>query len=256
MQNKKIIIDIGTHKCEELNLLFKPSIQEVFALSKMSVKYLLGRSGMTFSEIIFCWVWLFRPRSSGGRKETKIITIEPNISVALKKITRLKKVADVDYFPVAILGHTYEELADVVSLNIYSDSLSSSIYEKNNLTGTTSLNCLGINFQSFLLSLQRHNIVGPADEIMIRMNCEGAEFSVIEALRSSDCNRLNIKVIIGSLADVGKIHGAEKYEEMMDIINDMGVKYIYFKGSDPRTWCKVLKNKIVTSFVTNYNQRS
>jgi hypothetical protein len=47
---------------------------------------------------------------------------------------------------------------------------------------------------------------------------------------------LSISLIFGSLNDVRKKHGEKEYDQMIDLINEKKIDYIYFKASDPSSW--------------------
>ena len=186
-----VIIDIGTHKCEELNVLIYPSISEFWGLLRASAKKLLGRSQLNLSSLLECWSIFFTKPLQG---------------------------------------------TDIVALNMYDDSLSSSIYNKKNINKIEQLNCIGIDFYNFYKLLLAKSILTFDDKIVVRMNCEGAEFGVVEGIRNLINDGVQIETVIGSLADVKKIHGKNKYDEMIHTLESCGLEYQYFKGTDLESW--------------------
>jgi len=231
-----VIIDIGTHKCEELNVLIYPSISEFWGLLRASAKKLLGRSQLNLSSLLECWSIFFTKPLQGNLDNLKVIALEPNLDVCIKKINRLKRVIQVMHFPIVVLGHDFDESTDIVALNMYDDSLSSSIYNKKNINKIEQLNCIGIDFYNFYKLLLAKSILTFDDKIVVRMNCEGAEFGVVEGIRNLINDGVQIETVIGSLADVKKIHGKNKYDEMIHTLESCGLEYQYFKGTDLESW--------------------
>lgn len=251
---RTVIIDVGTHKFEELNILFCPSWDELATLIKTTIKKLIGRSDLSFSTIVNCWYFLLKVPLKGKRKNVKVIALEPNIDVCLKKLKRLKNSLSVIHFPLVSLGHDYSKKVDIVGLNIYGDSLSSSIYGKNKLSKVDQLFCLGIDFYQFTNMLFSKEVISRNDKIIIRMNCEGAELGVIKGVSKLINEGCHILSVMGSLADVKKIHGAEKYDEMIEILKSHSIDYKFFKGTDVSTWIlginetsNVISSKVGTS---------
>jgi hypothetical protein len=159
--------------------------------------------------------------------------VEPNIDICQPELRDFKHEFDVDYYPIAILGHNYTEDVGIIGLNCYDNTLSSSIYSKKNLSIARKLSCLSFKFSAFLDLLKKDLAISPQDSIILRINCEGAELGIVRAIRDSG---LQVRVICGSLADVRKIHGEAEYEEMLSILSDLGITYHYFVGSNPFTW--------------------
>lgn len=237
---KYIVIDIGTHKFEELKVLFLPGKAELVKLLYWSLKQLIKAiTKLEFASLtpVLETIRMFiRPRNYEAIKDIKFICIEPNIDICQPELKIFKQKLDVDYYPIAILGHSHIDEVNIVSLNCYANSLSSSIYAKKNLSITRKLSCLGLKFSAFLELLKKKLIVLPQDLIILRINCEGAELGIVRAIQNSG---LHVHAICGSLADVRKIHGEVEYKEMLAILSDLGVDYNYFVGSNPFTWREV-----------------
>lgn len=244
---RTVIIDVGTHKFEELNILFNPSWDEFSTLIKTTVKKLIGRSDLRFSTIFNCWYIILKVPLKAERKNIKVIALEPNTEVCLQKLNKVKNSLSVIHFPLVALGHDFSDKVDLVGLNIYDDSLSSSIYGKTKIEKVNQLFCVGIDFYQFVKMLFKREIISQKDKIIIRMNCEGAELGVVKGASKLIKEDFNILSVIGSLADVKKIHGAEKYSEMIGILESHSIEYKFFKGTDVSTWSlgiKEVKNVI------------
>ena len=234
--NKTIIIDIGTHKSEELNTLFHPSISEFYLLLKETIKFLLNKSKLTRNMIINCWSLFLREKKRPSKKDFRIFALEPNTSLGIKHIRRLEKVLSINYFPFVILGHDNNKSHDLIKLNLYENSLSSSLYSKNNMKVLSSIYCFGFNFENFVTLLSDNGLISKKNRIIVRMNCEGAELGVIESIDKLSHDGYNFVSVLGSLADVNKIHGETAYQSMMNILAKNKLNYVYFKGSDLSTW--------------------
>lgn len=231
-----IIIDVGTHKSEELNTIFHPSISEFYLLLKETIKFILNKSKLTRSMIINCWSLFLKEKRRPPKKDFRIFALEPNTSVGLKNIRRLQKVVSILYFPFVILGHDNNKSHDLVNLKIYANSLSSSLYNKNNMQAVSSIHCFGFNLANFVQLLSSNGLINKKDKIIVRMNCEGAELGVVKGIDALSQDGYHFVSILGSLADVHKIHGEASYQSMMNILAKNKLNYVYFKGSDLSTW--------------------
>jgi len=232
-----IVIDIGTHKLEELKVLFLPGRAELVKLLYWALKRVI-KAVLKLELASLTPVWetirmFFRPRNHEAIKGVKFVCLEPNIDICQSELHDFKQELDVDYYPIAILGHSHVEEVSIVGLNCYDNSLSSSIYAKKNLSVARKLSCLGFKFSAFLELLKKDLAISPQDLVILRINCEGAELGIVRALRESG---LQVHAICGSLADVRKIHGDDEYKEMLAILSDLGITYHYFVGSNPHTW--------------------
>jgi hypothetical protein len=240
-KQRYIVIDIGTHKLEELKVLFFPRLAEFSFLIFWALKQIVkSLRSLDFSNLPYIYevIRMFvRPRNRAAFKDIKFVCVEPNIDICRPELQDFQEEFDVDYYPIAILGHNHTEDISIIDLNCYDNTLSSSVYSKANLNVTHKLSCLSFKFSTFLELLKKNLAISPQDHIILRMNCEGVELGVIRAIRDSG---LQVHLICGSLADVRKIHGEEKYEEMLSILSDLGIGYYYFVGSNPFTWREAL----------------
>jgi hypothetical protein len=233
---KIVVVDVGSHKLEELNVLFSPSFAEFKLLVKETFKYLLFRSKYQLKILIRAWLILLNRPLINARKYTDIIVLEPNVNVSFNFVSRLKKIMRLHHFPICILGHDYEQKATIVNLNLYENTLSASVYDKSKFHKAGHLKCLGVDFYEFMSLCIKENVMSLNDEVVIRMNCEGAELGVVKGVTRLIDEGFSINCILGSLADVRKIHGEGAYSEMLFELETKGVEHFYFKGSDISTW--------------------
>ena len=238
-----LIIDIGSHKLEELFVLLRPGKRQYYVFFKFFTKHFIKKlfslnlkKSPSLSELLqsFKYFFVFKKKY-----KIKIISIEPNIEVALDYVNKLRKNYNVEYLPIAILGHDREKTSEIKKLFFYDNSISSSIYDRGRpIDESRSSLCAGLSFTKLWNELTHMKIVGNSDPFILRMNCEGAELGILE-----ECKNLNIRphCIIGSIGDVLKIHG-DKYEKrMISLLKELNTPYYYFKGEIPDTWFPIIK---------------
>lgn len=240
--NRLVIIDIGSHKLEELLVLLGPFRRQIgiylmWSLRKMARNVLrgdfsaIGRIGQQWRVIRY---FFLRRR----RYDVRVISVEPNVGVAHPYVDRLTRKVPVHYIPAAVLGHDAKAPAEMKTLFFYDRSISSSIYRKARPVDKTKASiCIGLKFDVIWDGLIEEGVISPDDPFLLRMNCEGAELGVIEC-----CAKRNLKplCVIGSIGDVDKIHGREAGDKTRAIMEAIGAPYFYFKGDDPATWSAMI----------------
>lgn len=233
-----IILDIGSHKLEELQTLLCPFPRQLgiylFWLAKQLIKFLLKPNTVILGNLrqqvnVIRYYFL-----SSRRYNLTIVSIEPNPSVAISYIKRLSKRYKTVFIPAAVLGHDADLSSDLKVLYSYDHSISNSLYKKNRTMEASQHSiCVCLSLSVIWNGLVREGIVMPDSEVILRMNCEGAELGVLRGCIEAG---LRVKCVIGSIGDVEKIHGSESGDSARQIIKKMGVEYHYFKGDDPSTW--------------------
>jgi hypothetical protein len=238
MNSRLVIIDIGSHKLEELSILLKPGIHQLYVFFKWTVRKIV-RIIFTLDFNSFAKInkffrllnfYFIKNRSY----DLQIISIEPNVDVVIDSVKRLGKKYPIHYLPLAVLGHDSEKDIELKKLYFYDHSISSSIYDRGReIDESKSTVCVGMRFGVIWDQLKSEKIINDEDQFILRMNCEGSELGVI-----SDCQEKQLKPIcvIGSLGDVLKIHGVEANNKISDLLSGLGTPYYYFKGELPDTW--------------------
>lgn len=239
----KIIFDIGTHRYEELKFLFGNTNEKYFFYifwiksSLLSIlrnkninEFGYTRSFFNFklSDHLSILKLLFIKKNS--RYPFKIICIDPNFMSTMKKNFESKFLS---FFNLNLaIGESDKDTIYLKKLYLGNSTLSSNIYEENTNDKKYKLvPCT--SFNNLLKILIQKKIIDIHDQFIIRMNCEGSEFFIIRDIIKND---LSISLIFGSLNDVRKKHGEKEYDQMIDLINEKKIDYIYFKASDPSSW--------------------
>ena len=246
-----IILDIGSHKLEELQVFLNPYYRQLFIYLKWLIKLIL-KVIFKFKKKYFVELknqlkvidFYFVRRS---KYNVTIITIEPNPSVLVPYIKQFSKNYKVIYFPVAILGHDSLHEFDLKILYSYGDSISHSLYDKKRPNTKNDNICVALKLNFIWNGLIKNKMIDEKSEVILRMNCEGAELGI---LKECDSLGLRIKCLIGSIGDITKIHGSKKGEEASLLLQKMNCNYYYFKGDDPATWYSAIN--VWSKYTNNY----
>lgn len=252
VSSEKVFLDIGTHKAQELRLL---SGEQKFIVSeyiqwwvsliirfvknpfrKIPVKYGEGRyikSPLHFSlkdhlKIIYKSLIV-----KNLIRSCKVISVDPAFEVASKYLKKIDE--EFLFFPISLSGE--DNSLSIIPLYLSNNSLSSSVFEDQDKFSKHSY-CLNLSPSQFFQSLLNLNIISNENEIILRMNCEGAETDIIKALQK---HNFNVKIILGSLGDVKKVHGNDRYQNLLKNLDSNNIVYQYFKGTDPSTWLESFK---------------
>jgi len=202
---KTFIINIGTHKMEELNLFFYPTLWQAYRLFKWSIKEsirsLFNKDISRLRRCLKTNILFYKKKANPLKKRINIISIEPDYKICFNNLKFWNNFKFFTYYPLAILEHDMKKSFDLINLRMYEDSISTSLYLKKGMKLVSESCCLGINFDLFLdLLIEKHNI-NSSDSIVLRVNCEGSEMAIINSIISK---KINVSMIIGSLSDVKK----------------------------------------------------
>jgi hypothetical protein len=252
VKTDKIFIDVGTHKAQELRVLSGDQnfiVNEYFQwwaslitrfiknpFRKKPIRY--GEGRYTKSPLHFSLKDHLKILSTSliGNKHIesyKIISIDPAFEVSSKYIKRINE--KLLFFPVSLSGE--DNSLSIIPLYLSNNSLSSSVFKDEDKFSKHSY-CLNLSPSQFFQSLLNLNIISNENEIILRMNCEGAETDIIKALQK---HNFNVKIILGSLGDVKKVHGNDRYQNLLKNLDSNNIVYQYFKGTDPSTWLESFK---------------
>ena len=248
-----LVIDIGTHKAEELKVL---AGARCFIL-KHYLRWWLNYFNRVFKNIFIpgskeCYgrgTYLVSPVKCGFNthqvilkqlivpknylKDTKVVCIDPAAEVTVKYVKEIAKKANVNYLPLAILPHTDASNCKLIKFYQAENSLSSSLFADAKNNTSVSL-AVGVSFKHLLEHLKDLGMLDPSTRVVMRMNCEGAELGVLEPLFTSDIAARS--TVLGSLGDVKKKFGEAVHASMLQQMREHQIAFSYFKGSDPSTW--------------------
>ena len=259
----KIIIDIGSHKLEEINFFFIKNLELIRVYFIWWLRFII----FLFKKRIFFWneykyfyntykktpleLSFFEHKKIFSYflkkkkfKDLRIVVIEPNIRVVLKNLKKFKKELNLFFFPFAINNNLAAKGVFFSNFYISKDTLSNSIYKKKKSEKIEKV--LSINMSTMLNILKDEFKLNENSEILLRMNCEGVEHDIIKDINK---NNLKIKFVLGSLYDVMKIHGETEYRNLCSYLDKNNITYKYFKFSDPSTWTQ--SSEIMEKFLTN-----
>jgi hypothetical protein len=246
-----LIIDIGTHKAQELKVLNGKSSYLAFMYflwwtdwAKRQIKKIIlpkrvgsyGIGAYQISPIDFglnkhmiCLSQVILPINY--LKNKRILSIDPVAQITSKHLSQLKNIKELIFLPIAILPHDDADQCRLTNFYISKDDLSSSLFSEDR--NVSSIVCPAFSFGSVIEKVLEINFIKPEEEVLIRMNCEGSELGVIKEL----VNRQIVPAgIIGSINDVYKMYGNEVGNNMNKILKNHNINFAYFKGSDPSTW--------------------
>jgi hypothetical protein len=241
-KSKLVILDIGSHKLEEIQLLLDPYPRQFFLFIKWFFKRLIKvvikldfhfLPDLKKSFVVLNYFFLNQKKF-----DLSIISIEPSTSVIFPYFKKISKKYKILHIPAAVLGHDSNNSFDMVTLYDFGDSLSSSIYKKDRLNlQTKNITCLALKLEFLWNELIKNSSIDSDSPVLLRMNCEGSELGVLK-----ECEKMNINLlgVIGSLGDIRKIHGQESEDLANKLLIDMKVSYKYFKGDDPETWFDII----------------
>lgn len=249
--SKVIVLDIGTHKAQELQVLTGDRIYLLtqyciwwFDWFKRQIKKLIGHKGRIrydggayisspalFKHHFSCIREIILPENY--LSDVKTISIDPIIEITGEYVKRLKNKIDIEYFPVVIFPHDSSNNSNIVPFYIAENSLSSSLYKNKKNNNQRMILCPAFSFDEIINSLKQHELIQSTTKVIIRMNCEGSELAIIKSLIE---HNIFPHVVLGSIYDVQKKHGEEAAQEIGELFKKYNIQFNYFKGSDPATW--------------------
>mgnify|MGYP001281455254 CR=1 FL=1 len=231
MQNKKIIwLDVGTHFAQEYSAIFGSNFNFFNALIRRLISWkVFGRGHpISYSQIRI----LLESRSfiKRNRNLFYIIFVEANTAIFQSK--KIYKEADIA-INMALTDDTEDgfSLQKLYIKNHEEMSQSSSIYrekkEKNKQNKDDYMLVNGVTSAAFMTNLEKYLREKFRDyALMLRINCEGAEDSVIYS--AQDVFGKKLKLISGSLKDVGVYKGKDALYALNQFIDDKDIKLTYF----------------------------
>ena len=226
MTKKKIVvIDIGTHKCQEFLAMFHTNPFALFA--RVAAYKIFRLPSPTFKET-FSMISSQKLLKQNRDRFFTILT-EPNTNVLSHP---LYNKAD-QVFCLAV-GKTSKniKLSNLYfhSVQIDLDEQGSSIFEeKKGKKSTFSLPITQVDPEYYLNFIKQnieHKFPNIDYEIVLRMNCEGSEYDVIQGAKKIFGAQFSL--VLGSLDDVLKYHGQDVYNQMEKFLEDNRIDFRVF----------------------------
>ncbi len=229
-------IDIGTHEAQEYQAVFGSAYWFYFKVTKRIVRHLLASLRLVNS----------------GRTKVKLGQLSKNRTL-LRQNKHLFKFVFVEPNPHIITGNKVYQNADVIAQvalesserqfalsklyfgNGRKLSQGSSLYKnKHNVLLDSYQVVLTLDADTFFKELKRHLDTDLVDyDILIRINCEGAEDGVIYSAVKHFGD--SIKLTLGSLKDVGQIKGPAKQFQLENFLRQRDLDFSPF-SADVGTW--------------------
>ncbi len=228
---KKIIwIDVGTHFGQEHRSIFGSNYSFYSHIIRrfLGGKVLKRGKFVSFKGLknIIHARSMIRKRS----KEFYTIFIEANPKIVSKK--NIYSNADV-VFNLALMGKVQTTLS-IAKLYLGNgdelDQGSSVFLEKDNVNKSSYVTTIGASAKVFFQQLRLHIDEMYNDyQILLRLNCEGAEDDVIYSLYESFGSK--VKIICGSLKDVEGVKGLDAYKKLDKYLNDNKLPFVFFSSA-------------------------
>jgi hypothetical protein len=246
---KYIIIDIGSHKCEELNVLLNFNFEKIKFYLKWWLDYLFYLSKKFFfisKNDYVIYGYKFSPLSVNisdhvnilvnllkkiPKKKLEIVSFEPNYFICLDYIKKISTKFNITYYPLLIEKDKKNKTLILRDYYIFPNSLSNAIFKKNK-TFLIKKKIPSLDIDFFLKNLASFKNIKNY-KLLLRINCEGSEYNIIKRFIA---NNVKFKNILGSINDIKKIHGDKMLNEIENLLKKKKINYFYFKGSDPSTW--------------------
>jgi hypothetical protein len=146
---KYIIIDIGSHKCEELNVLLNFNFEKIKFYLKWWLDYLFYLSKKFFfisKNDYVIYGYKFSPLSVNisdhvnilvnlikkiPKKKLEIVSFEPNYFICLDYIKKISTKFNITYYPLLIEKDKKNKTLILRDYYIFPNSLSNAIFKKN-----------------------------------------------------------------------------------------------------------------------------
>lgn len=238
MEKKLVYIDIGTHLGQEYKALFIYSVWAfLYRFIKLFIVSLIFRKNKKNSIGLFEAIRIIKNMKLIRRQKKNITTIlvEPNTRLYGDEVyTHSDKVFCIAFGDEDDGMH----FSNLFFPNSDKFSQGASIFNTNEDTGHYQSDivviCGCIPFAEMLKDSLDSELGENSYELVIRINCEGSEDSVIYGFHKVFKNQF--KLILGALKDVGELKGASEMEDLLSYIDNNELKFVPFSTLHT-TWC-------------------
>ncbi len=231
-QKKVVWLDVGTHRGQEFRSIFSSDLRILSRLLKHVRK---REAGVSFKEALAYahTVWHGRKALKARRASVYAVMVEANPFILSQPVY-----ADADaVFALALGQRNASDLSFGKLFLVDADigGQGSSIYEtKPNIAQSDFVPCVVMDPDVFVESLK--SLLSDFEwdyDVILRINCEGAEDEVIYAAHKAFGTRL--VHVFGSLKDVEGVKGEAAYRALMDFMRAEDLPFTYF-SSETSSW--------------------
>ena len=225
--NKILWIDVGTHFAQEHSSIFGSNVRFYGYVLKRFISGKILRRGKFVSFSTLRDILAVRKNVRRNTDRFFSIFIEANPKIAYRK--NVYRLADM-VFNVALTDNRGTS-GTITKLYLGDDgeqSQSSSVFlEKNNVTQDEFVVTLGVSADYFFEGLERYLSERFGEYVvLLRLNCEGAEDDVIYS--ASEKFGAKLRLICGSLKDVGGVKGVVALQKLETFIHKNGLSFVDF----------------------------
>lgn len=244
MSGRIVVIDVGTHKGQEVRLLADRSRGW-----RRSVFLALLRH---YRNVAHAWreaEAIARAQDVLSTKHFLFALVEPVLHPEIMDSLRLAG-------PVLFLkGVTSAAPAGEVVLRLAkAGDLGHSIIEtKPNLSNET-LTTYNFDFRTWLPWLLQSFRVSHDDIVILRMNAEGVEQGIIQWLTEDPSAAKSVQIVMGSTGDIKKCFGKDAEAAAQSRLAEAGIPFIYFT-SNAGSWQPALESLVAFLGTRRVNPR-
>ncbi len=231
-----IWIDIGTHEAQEFQAIFGPNYWFAFKVVKRVLRNALALSKImnaNYEKINTTSFLKIRNLIRKQKNVFKFVFVEPNPHI----VSANKLYNSADIVSQVAISATSE---NVTFEKLYfghgeKKSQGSSLYiNKHNIKADSYQVVINFDADLFFLKLKQHFDRELQNySIVLRLNCEGSEDSVIYAAKRQFDQ--NLKLVLGSIKDVGQIKGADAQSDLENFMENNALEFREF-SSNISTW--------------------
>ena len=237
MKRKLVYLDVGTHLGQEFMALLGHSPAVLWwKFFKIWVASVIIRSKVIHSIEFNEAIKIFRSLKAlrANKADIYSILIEPNYRVFGAEAYQIAN----KVFCIALGDESkpigFEKLYFPDSFKM---SQGASLYKSKNNVDLSGGDAVVVVNSSEFASLLKQDLDSRFGEnqyeLVIRLNCEGAEDSVIYAFKDRFKSQFNY--VFGSLKDVGELKGHAELDALYDFLKDTGLEFTQFSPLYP-TW--------------------
>ena len=245
---KIIYVDIGTHFGQEFNSLFGGQWIFYLKIAKRLAGYYLFNRAEKLSLIDIIDLNRVRRQVKKVKEDFLFYFVEANSNI-ISHCKVYNKAHGV--FNCALTGESSLNITKLFLANGDTLSQGSSIFpNKSNVSTKDIVPTLGVPAKLFFNEFKKHiHTITDDYVVIIRLNCEGVEDSIIYA--AHEIFKDNLVLTMGSLKDVKECKGEAAYKKLENFLRDNSLPFVFFSSS-VHSWkkahssIKLLHNKKAT----------